>query len=64
MSAHDETLTYRQAVGARIRELRVESNLTQWQLGELVGADHKTIHRIEYGRSDPPLSLLVRIARA
>ncbi|MGH8967357.1 MAG: helix-turn-helix domain-containing protein [Actinomycetes bacterium] len=60
----DETLVYRQAVGARIRRLRVDAQLSQERLGELSGADLKTVHRIEYAMSDPPLSLLVRIAAA
>ncbi|GAA2108358.1 helix-turn-helix transcriptional regulator [Streptomyces synnematoformans] len=60
----DDTLAYRQAVGARIRELRIHAKLTQWTLGDLAGADHKTIHRIEYGVTDPPFSLLIRIAWA
>lgn len=60
----DWVLTYRQAVGARIREARRRANLTQEALGALVGVDHKTIHRIEYATSEPGLGLLVQIARA
>ncbi|MGW3628361.1 helix-turn-helix transcriptional regulator [Streptomyces sp. NPDC000880] len=40
------------------------AGLTQERLGELVDADRKTIHRIEYAISDPPLSLLILIADA
>ncbi|MFG3349479.1 helix-turn-helix domain-containing protein [Streptomyces sp. NPDC048018] len=54
----------RQAIGARIRAAREHANLTQERLGELVGVDHKTIHRIEHGTSDPRLGLLLQIARA
>ncbi|MER7050036.1 helix-turn-helix transcriptional regulator [Streptomyces jumonjinensis] len=57
-------LTCCQTVGDRIRDARRAAGLTQWRLGEMVGADHKTIHRIEYGTSDPSLRLLFRIARA
>lgn len=57
-------LRRRQVIGARIRAARENANLSQVQLGERVGADHKTIHRIEYGTSDPGLGLLLQIAIA
>ena len=57
-------LTRRRIIGARIREARLRANLTQEKLGELARADHKTIHRIEYGLTDPSLGLLLRIAAA
>ncbi|MFI1941762.1 helix-turn-helix transcriptional regulator [Streptomyces purpureus] len=57
-------LTRRELVGARIRDARVKANLSQVELGNRVGADHKTIHRIEYGTSDPGLGLLLQIAHA
>lgn len=57
-------LTRRRVIGDHIREARRHANLTQMQLGELVGVDNKTIHRIEYAKSDPPLSLLIQIADA
>ncbi|MER8083865.1 helix-turn-helix transcriptional regulator [Streptomyces sp. NPDC094048] len=34
------------------------------QLGERAGMDHKTVHRIEYGVSDPSLTMLLRLAAA
>jgi transcriptional regulator with XRE-family HTH domain len=49
-------------IGDRIREARLHARLSQQRLGELVGADHKTIHRIETGISDPRLGLLLQIA--
>jgi DNA-binding XRE family transcriptional regulator len=57
-------LTHRRIIGDRIREARARANLTQEKLGELVGVDNKTIHRIEYAITDPSLGLLLRIARA
>lgn len=60
----DRVLTRRRAIGARIRTARLAEGLTQERLGELVDADRKTINRIEYAISDPPLSLLIRIADA
>lgn len=56
--------TRRELIGTRIRRAREHANLSQVQLGELVGVDHKTVHRIEYGVSDPSLGLLLQIARA
>ncbi|MEV0963244.1 helix-turn-helix transcriptional regulator [Streptomyces sp. NPDC049910] len=52
----------RRTIGARIRAAREDAQLSQLRLGELCGVDHKTIHRIEYGTSDPTLSLLILIA--
>lgn len=60
----DRVLTRRRAIGDRIRTARLAAGLTQERLGELVDADRKTIHRIEYAISDPPLSLLILIADA
>jgi DNA-binding XRE family transcriptional regulator len=57
-------LTRRELIGARIRDARVTADLSQVELANRVGADHKTIHRIEYGQSDPRLTLLLRIAQA
>ncbi|MFB8083671.1 helix-turn-helix transcriptional regulator [Streptomyces sp. NPDC056013] len=57
-------LSRRELIGARIRDARAQANLSQLELGTRVGVDHKTIHRIEYGVSDPGLGLLLQIARA
>ncbi|MFG2899512.1 helix-turn-helix domain-containing protein [Streptomyces zaomyceticus] len=56
-------LTRRVQIGARIRDARLYANLSQVDLGALVGLDHKTIHRIEHGTSDPSLGALLHIAR-
>ncbi|MER7807940.1 helix-turn-helix transcriptional regulator [Streptomyces sp900116325] len=60
----DWVLPRRQQIGAIIRTARTERGLTQIQLGELAGMDHKTVHRIEYGTSDPSLTMLLRLASA
>ncbi|MEU9865470.1 helix-turn-helix transcriptional regulator [Streptomyces sp. NPDC047971] len=57
-------LTRREMIGARIRDARLHANLSQIELGTRVGVDHKTIHRIEYGTSDPGLGLLLQLAHA
>jgi DNA-binding XRE family transcriptional regulator len=58
----DWVITRRQAVGERIRQARLTANLTQMKLAERVGVDHRTIHRIEHGTSDPGLGLLIMVA--
>lgn len=54
----------RQEVGARIRAARHEANLTQLELGRLIGRDHRTIHRWEYGQRVPSLDDLLLLADA
>ncbi|MEV8048981.1 helix-turn-helix domain-containing protein [Streptomyces bacillaris] len=60
----DWVLPRRQQIGRRIRALREDRGLTQIQLGERAGMDHKTVHRVEYATSDPSLSMLLRLAAA
>lgn len=60
----DWTLPRREQIGAALRRAREQAALTQMQLGERAGVDHKTVHRIEYGTSDPRLSMLLRLAAA
>lgn len=57
-------LAHRRTIGARIREARHAAGLTQMQVGEVTGLDHKTIHRIEYATTGPSLSMLIPIAHA
>ncbi|MFD7978910.1 helix-turn-helix domain-containing protein [Streptomyces sp. NPDC059071] len=56
--------TRRELIGARIRTAREDAGLSQVELGEQAGVDHKTIHRVEYGKSDPGLGTLLLIADA
>jgi transcriptional regulator with XRE-family HTH domain len=60
----DWVLARRRAIGERIRTARRAAGLSQVRLAERVGVDHRTIHRIEYGTSDPRLGLLLQIAHA
>ncbi|MGP3684169.1 helix-turn-helix transcriptional regulator [Streptomyces sp. IBSNAI002] len=60
----DWVLARRRAIGARIRAARNDADLTQEALGERVGIDNKTVHRIEYAVSDPSLTVLLGIAKA
>jgi transcriptional regulator with XRE-family HTH domain len=54
----------RREIGARIRDARLNANLTQVQLGERIGRDHRTIHRWEYALRIPNLADLLLIADA
>ncbi|MFF4060623.1 helix-turn-helix domain-containing protein [Streptomyces sp. NPDC001668] len=54
----------RQQVGARIRAARHHAGLTQLQLGNRVGRDHRTIQRWEYGQRVPSLDDLLLLADA
>lgn len=60
----DWVMARRRTIGARIRSARLHANLSQLTLANLVGVDHRTIHRIEYAASDPPLGLLLLLADA
>lgn len=54
----------RRQIGERIRTARREAHLSQIQLGERVGRDHKTIHRYETAATAPGLTELLLIADA
>ena len=51
-------------VGENIRRIRQERNLTQRQLGEMVGASEAYIRAYESGRRNPKPSSLEKIANA
>jgi transcriptional regulator with XRE-family HTH domain len=54
----------RREIGERIRTTRRQAGLSQMQLGERVGRDHKTIHRYETAQRAPSLTDLLLIADA
>ncbi|MFD5709461.1 helix-turn-helix domain-containing protein [Streptomyces pharetrae] len=56
--------TRRRAIGDRIRTLRRYAGLSQLQLGERIGRDHKTIHRWEAASTEPTLTDLLLLADA
>lgn len=60
----DWVFTRRRQIGERIRIARCEAKLSQVQLGEKVGRDHKTIHRYETAKSIPSMVDLLLIADA
>jgi transcriptional regulator with XRE-family HTH domain len=52
----------RRQIGDRIRDARRQAGLSQVELGDRVGRDHKTIHRYEYGTSIASIDDLLLIA--
>lgn len=51
-------------LGDRIRDARLHADLTQEKLAELAGIDRTTLQKTEAGKTDPKVSVLMRIARA
>jgi putative transcriptional regulator len=47
----------------RLKVLRAEHNLSQAELGDLVGLSRQAINAIELDRYDPSLPVAIRIAR-
>lgn len=50
-------------IGAFLRDLRKEHNLTQEELGEKLGATNKTISRWETGTYMPPVDILLQMSK-
>lgn len=59
----DETLLYG-IIGERLKQRRLEANVTQAQLAEAAGVLRTSITNIEAGRQKPPLHLLYRMCMA
>jgi transcriptional regulator with XRE-family HTH domain len=51
-------------LGAQLRRLRLDRQLTQETLAELAGLNYKYIGKIELGKADPGADVLVRLSRA
>lgn len=51
-------------LGNRIRDARLEADLTQEKLALRAGVDRTTLQDAELGKRDPKFSLLLRLARA
>ena len=54
----------RYITGAAIRELRLQKNMTQLQLAELLSVSDKTVPKWETGKGYPDITLLEPIAKA
>ena len=51
-------------LGAQLRRLRLERELSQEELAELSGLNYKYIGRVELAKAEPGADVLVRLARA
>ena len=51
-----------QKIGAFLRELRKEKNLTQEQLAEVLGVSGRTVSRWETGSNMPDLAIMIELA--
>jgi transcriptional regulator with XRE-family HTH domain len=51
-------------LGAQLRRLRLERQMSQERLAELAGLSYKYVGRIELAKADPGADVLVRLARA
>jgi putative transcriptional regulator len=47
----------------RVRELRVERNMTQEELAEIIGVSRQTINAIEKEKFDPSLPTAFKMAK-
>ncbi|MFS2138543.1 helix-turn-helix domain-containing protein [Duganella sp. Dugasp56] len=56
--------TIKSALGSRIRQLRKQKGLTQFQAAEAAGIDPKSLSRLESGVFNPSIDTLQRLARA
>jgi len=53
-----------QTFGERLKELRLKKDMSQVDVAFEAGVDPRTINRIENGKQDPRLSVVVAIALA
>lgn len=53
-----------QRLGENLRKYRLESNLTQEQLAELVGIHPTYVGKLESGKNNPSVKMLYKITRA
>lgn len=51
-------------IGEKIRQLRIKKNLTQTQLGELVGVKRAQISKLEKGNHSASVSTLMKVFHA
>lgn len=52
------------ALGERLRELRREKGLTQWELGNQIGVSASAVGMYEQNRREPDTNTLLRLCRA
>lgn len=58
------TYTAKQIIGKKIKFLREKKDMTQQELGELIGADRQYINKVEKGKKNITLDYLDKITKA
>ncbi len=51
-------------IGEKIKELRIQNNLTQTQLGELIGVKRAQISKLEHGNHSASVSTIMKVFQA
>ncbi len=51
-------------IGEKIRQLRLQNNLTQSQLGELIGVKRAQISKLEHGNHSASVSTIMKVFKA
>lgn len=51
-------------IGEKIKQLRIQNNLTQTQLGELIGVKRAQISKLEHGNHSASVSTLMKVFKA
>lgn len=55
---------YLKIFAERLKKLRIEKNLTQQELADMIGAVKSTISQYETCKREPVLSILIKLANA
>ena len=51
-------------IGEKIKQLRIQNNLTQSQLGELIGVKRSQISKLEHGNYSASVSTIMKVFQA
>ena len=51
-------------IGEKIKQLRIQNNLTQTQLGELIGVKRAQISKLEHGNNSASVSTIMKVFKA
>lgn len=60
----EKSINHSGAFGIVLRRYRLENELTLEQLSERVGVAHSFIHRLEIGKKQPSLRMVLKLADA
>lgn len=53
-----------EVIGEKIKQLRIRNNMTQTQLGELVGVKRAQISKLEHGNHSASVSTIMKVFQA